>query len=304
MPTPSGADDAGSETSRSELRDRIANLQSRLTRLNETVDARDERIATLQRDLSQLRARLDARNETVASLESMLAERETRIDELETQIDQSTPEPNDTSEFSDEVVRRAREMAHEARHSVVSVNLPNGHGTGWVLDADAGHIVTNAHVVRDTASPEIETFEGETVTGERLGYDEDLAPDVALVQADVDVPALSTGDRSTLDAGTPLVTIGHPAVAGDWVITMGRYDRYEPGIDWLLSTVPTDNGNSGGPLLTLDGSVVALISGTTTMEADVDRTKSDEVYTSMPEPPKLATSNPIETVLDRVDDWD
>ena len=206
------------------------------------------------------------------------------------------------AEFDDDTRERLRETAVEVRESVVHVGFEMGRGTGWVLDAEAGHVVTNAHVVRRSDAFTVETFDGETREAEVVGYVSDLDPDVALLQTDLEgLQQLSTGDSDDLSTDDPLLTVGHPGQTGKWIISAGRYDRYLEQADWHLSNVPTSQGNSGGPLVTLDGEVVGLITGTTAPQ-ESPYSRSDEVFTDLPQV-GLTTAVPIETVAETVERW-
>ena len=210
----------------------------------------------------------------------------------------------DTGEFSSDAFERAEATARDARAGVVTVRGENGSGgTGWVIDADRGHVVTNSHVVAESTSLSIETFAGASGGAARIGYHESLVPDVALLETDADgLAELPVGDESDLEPGDPLVTVGHPGNVGNWIMSIGRYDSYEPGIDWLLSTVPTSRGNSGGPLMTVGGEVVGVVSGTTRESRD-DYSKSDELYAELPSTPSLTTSVPATTAIESLDEW-
>lgn len=239
----------------------------------------------------------------VRELEAIIDQKNARIEELERERGAtSTPQ----SEFSSDVFQQAKSMALDARQAVVKLRGASGTGgTGWVLDADEGYIVTNSHVVVRDSSFEVETFDGETGRATRVGYHQDMTPDVALVQTDLTgLPDLSTGDESTLAEDDPLVTIGHPGRIGDWVMTIGRHSHSPLGMDWLLSTVPTAQGNSGGALLTLEGDVVGVVSGTTTGQGGRgEYSKTDELYAELPEVAEFTTSVPVGTLMDDVDEW-
>ena len=126
---------------------------------------------------------------------------------------------------------------------------------------------------------------------------------MALLRADLpDVPALSLGSVDALDPDQPVVTVGHPARLGEWVISLGRFAGYRESIDWVLSTVPADDGNSGGPLVTLDGAVVACVSGTTRRVSNrLDR--PEKVFTSFPRPDDLTAGASVGTVERWVREW-
>lgn len=238
----------------------------------------------------------------ISELEATVEEKNERIEELEQGDSSTTP----TQEFSDDVFEQAETMARDARHGIVTVRGDGGSsGTGWVLDSDQGHIVTNSHVVADSESFSIETFEGTTETATRIGYHEDLQPDVALLETDLtELQELPVGDESTLSKEDPLVTIGHPGNAGNWIMSIGRHESYERDLDWLLSTVPTSSGNSGGPLLTVDGDAVGVVSGSTTMENGPDEnSKSDELYAELPSSSELTTSSPASRLIESIDEW-
>ena len=214
--------------------------------------------------------------------------------------------PTVSSEFSEETAQRARETGHEVRRAVVKVRQDRGRGqaeaTGWVLDAERGYVVTNSHVVQGGETFAIETFDGETGSAERIGYHRDLQPDVALLETDLGgLPELPTGDSTALETGDPLLTVGHPGSAGEWIITLGRFQMYREGIDWVLSSVPTDRGNSGGPLVTLEGDVVGVVSGTTRESEPLS--KPDEVFTELPEPERSTTASSVEALRASIDEW-
>ncbi|AEH37607.1 S1C family serine protease [Halopiger xanaduensis] len=231
---------------------------------------------------------------------------DTTGDSIDEPTEPDSNRSNTATGFSTDVFERAETTAKAARDAVVIVRGSNGStGTGWVLDAAQGYIVTNSHVVIDGRSFTIETFDGETAGATRVGYHQDMIPDVALVQTDSNgLSGLSTGDESALSDGDPLVTIGHPGRYGDWIMSIGRYEDHPAASEWLLSTVPTSQGNSGGPLLTLEGDVVGVVSGTTTGPDDgKDYSKSDDLYAEFPELEELTTSTPISTLLESVETW-
>lgn len=206
-------------------------------------------------------------------------------------------------EFSQATRERASEVGTAVRDSVVALRDGNTGGTGWVVGE--GDIVTNAHVADGSPTLSVETFDGATGTAERVGYHEDLQPDLALLETDLSVPPLSLGRVEDLSRGDPLVTVGHPGRLGQWIISLGRYLRGLDRIDWLLSTVPTQRGNSGGPLVTLDGDVVGVVSGSTTgpESSRPDFSRNETAYTEFPEIADQTTSVPVDTLEASLSDW-
>lgn len=182
--------------------------------------------------------------------------------------DRSPEPPPETGEFDDETRERAKQVGIETRSAVVVVGsgaeVPGRRtqGTGWLYDD--GVVVTNSHVVGQVDSLTVETFGGETYGASLLGRVGDMNPDVAALEIDGDVPAdpLPRGSRENIGDDQPLVQVGHPGMVGKWAIGLGRFHTYDERFDWLLTTVPSEQGNSGSPLVTLDGTVVGLTSGT------------------------------------------
>lgn len=180
-----------------------------------------------------------------------------------------SPEPSpETGNFDEKTRQRAKQVGVQVREAVVVVghatDVPGrrSQGTGWLYDDRV--VVTNSHVVGQVDSPTVETFGGETREASLLGRVRDMRPDVAALELDGAVGAdpLPRGSRADLADDQPLVQVGHPGMVGRWAIALGRFHTYDERFDWLLSTVPSEQGNSGSPLVTLDGRVVGLTSGT------------------------------------------
>ncbi|HEX6026340.1 MAG TPA: trypsin-like peptidase domain-containing protein [Solirubrobacter sp.] len=152
-----------------------------------------------------------------------------------------------------------------ARESVVSIRAGNSGGTGFVVDAD-GTIVTNAHVVGDESSVEVEFADDETMRATVAGVDP--SSDLAVLKVDANRPlkALQLADSSKVRTGQLAVAIGSPfglsqtATAGI-VSGTGRHIQAPDGfqIDSVIQTdAPINPGNSGGPLLDANGRVIGV----------------------------------------------
>ncbi|MFQ5592920.1 MAG: S1C family serine protease [Anaerolineae bacterium] len=139
-------------------------------------------------------------------------------------------------------------------------------GSGIVLDRD-GHIVTNEHVVRDAASLRVILPDGEETTGKSVGKDE--LTDLAVVEATIGGLTPATfGDSSSLQPGQRViavgsalggfrntVTVGVVSGLGRHVIPQGK----EYALENLIQTdAAINHGNSGGPLLNVQGEVVGV----------------------------------------------
>ena len=152
-----------------------------------------------------------------------------------------------------------------------------GAGTGFVVDAN-GLIATNAHVVAGATDVKVTFDDGSTVDGTVLGTD--TTDDLAVVKVDRSgLHALTLGDSDQLAVGMPVVAIGNAlALPGGPTATSGIVSALDRSIatdngehlDNLIQTDAAMNpGNSGGPLLTLDGAVVGVNSAGATQAQNI-----------------------------------
>jgi|GEM_PF-573691 len=153
--------------------------------------------------------------------------------------------------------------------SVVSVQTGGGIGSGFVYQADengTGYVVTNAHVVGDAEEVVVQLAGDESRTGEVVGRDElsDLAV-VEISETPDAAEALPVAD-GTADPGTAVAALGNP-FGLDETITHGivsGVNRSMPttrgySVPNVVQTdAPISPGNSGGPLVTCDGTVVGV----------------------------------------------
>lgn len=180
-------------------------------------------------------------------------------------IDGTVPdaEPPELGGFSDAELDRARSVGAEVREAVAVIRSEIGNGgTAWFLDD--GRLITNSHVVDGGERFEAWPIDGDSFEPELVGasdYRDNPYHDVAVLETDFS-PAnrLSLGESESVEEGQPLVQVGHPFGIGNWVVSIGRYVERGHG-ETLLTSVPSLSGNSGGPLLTLDGAVVGITTG-------------------------------------------
>jgi S1-C subfamily serine protease len=165
-----------------------------------------------------------------------------------------------------------REVYTRDGRGVVSVDVaatseagPGG-GSGFVVD-EAGHIVTNQHVVEGAEYISVRFADGARREAEVVG--QDPSTDVALIQVDAPREALeplTLGDSSSVGVGEPVIAIGNPLNVGISVTTgivsgLGRPIK-APNNYTINDAVQTDAainpGNSGGPLLDSRGTVIGV----------------------------------------------
>ncbi|MFQ5669344.1 MAG: trypsin-like peptidase domain-containing protein [Acidobacteriota bacterium] len=140
-------------------------------------------------------------------------------------------------------------------------------GTGFIITPD-GYVLTNYHVVEDADVVRVQMNVGGTVYEGRV-VGSDPPTDIALVKIDADQPFayLRLGDSSRLRVGEWVMAIGNPFFYTDSA-TVGivsakgrRLDGLsrDPSLDDYIQTDAAINaGNSGGPLLNLQGEVIGI----------------------------------------------
>ncbi|NRP74243.1 Periplasmic serine endoprotease DegP [Ensifer psoraleae] len=136
-------------------------------------------------------------------------------------------------------------------------------GSGVIIDADEGYILTNHHVVADAGEIAVTLKDRRRFTAELVGSDE--ATDIALLKIDADkLRALPFGDSSALRVGDPVVAIGNPFGLGQTVTSgivsaLGRGGINVEGYEDFIQTDASINpGNSGGALVTAAGLLVGI----------------------------------------------
>jgi len=164
------------------------------------------------------------------------------------------------------------EIFEKAEPGVVRVNVQRteenggGVGSGFVFDKK-GHIITNAHVVKDAKKVVITFLDGRSYNAEIIGIDE--YTDIAVVKVNTDLSSLepvSLGDSSSLKVGEPIAAIGNPfglsgSMTSGIVSQLGRLlptDNQYSIPDVIQTDAAINPGNSGGPLLNMMGGVIGI----------------------------------------------
>ncbi|MEL6151403.1 MAG: trypsin-like peptidase domain-containing protein [Chloroflexota bacterium] len=150
-----------------------------------------------------------------------------------------------------------------------------GNGSGFIFDEE-GHIVTNAHVIKDADAINVSFNDGLVAEAEVVGFD--TYSDIAVIRVlDVDPDRLvpiPVADSDTVQVGQRAIVIGNPFGLASSMTTgiVSAKGRQLPSAELIdLNAVPgfqnpsiiqvdadINPGNSGGPLLNSNGEVVGV----------------------------------------------
>jgi regulator of sirC expression with transglutaminase-like and TPR domain/S1-C subfamily serine protease len=161
--------------------------------------------------------------------------------------------------------RTVEELAKAARPAVVVIRVTgrdgkkNALGTGFVVSAD-GLVATNLHVLGEARPIEVQTADGKRhpVTAVHAS---DRSLDLALLRITTrGLPALELGDSDTLRDGQAVVALGHPRGLQHSVVSGVVSGRPKvEGRPMIQLAMPIEQGNSGGPVLDLQGRVRGIV---------------------------------------------
>lgn len=156
-------------------------------------------------------------------------------------------------------------VAKNARDSVVVVTVSGrdgkqeGLGTGFVVSED-GLIATNLHVIGDARPISVQFADGKKFDVTEIHATE-KSMDLAIVRIKADgLKALELGDSEQLKAGQSVVAVGNPLGFRHSVVSGVISEKREvDGKPMLQIAMPIERGNSGGPVLDLEGRVQGII---------------------------------------------
>jgi len=137
-----------------------------------------------------------------------------------------------------------------------------GGGSGFIIDSD-GLVITNHHVIEGADEILVRLVDRREFEAELIGSDPET--DIALLRIPADdLPTLEFGDSSSVRPGEWVIAIGSPfqfeqSVTAGIVSATGRtQSAQQQYVPFIQSDVAINRGNSGGPLIRTDGSVVGI----------------------------------------------
>ena len=145
-----------------------------------------------------------------------------------------------------------------------------GSGSGFIIDAQKGYIVTNNHVIDGAEQVTVSLADGRILDAKLVGGDS--RTDLAVLQiadpAEIkDLTQVQLGDSSQLQVGEPVVAIGNPggeefarSVTDGIVSALNRFLSMEgeSSFNLIQTNAGINPGNSGGPLVNYQGQVIGI----------------------------------------------
>lgn len=204
---------------------------------------------------------------TPEKLSASFADVATRVESAVVSIDAKTlptsPARADMSMSPDEVMG----LFNGQRRPMYSV------GSGFLVDAK-GHIITNFHVVDGAVSISVRLLNGKEFQARLIGSDEETDIAVLKIETRENLPFIRFGNSDNARVGDWVLALGSP-FGLDRTVTAGiisQVKRETPYASAFQKFIQTDaainKGNSGGPLVNLDGDVIGVNSQIATSTGD------------------------------------
>ncbi|WP_378950136.1 DegQ family serine endoprotease [Mesorhizobium sp. ANAO-SY3R2] len=168
------------------------------------------------------------------------------------------PEGSPFQDFFDDFFKNRQGQDNGAAQKVQSL------GSGFVVDAEQGFVVTNNHVIADADEIVVNFSDGSKLKATLVGTD--TKTDIAVLKIDPKgkkLTAVKFGDSNKMRIGDWVMAIGNPFGLGGTVtvgivsarnrdINSGPYD------DFIQTDAAINRGNSGGPLFNMEGEVIGI----------------------------------------------
>ena len=176
-------------------------------------------------------------------------------------VAKGTPAPGDSDDIMDFF---RRQLPQRPVYAV---------GSGFIVDK-SGYILTNQHVIDDAARITVKLDSGEEFTARVVGADDETDLAVLKIDAGRDLPFLKFGDSDKAEVGDWVLAIGSPfglakTVTAGIISQTHRETPYATAFQRFIQTDAAINrGNSGGPLVNMDGDVIGINSQIATSTGD------------------------------------
>lgn len=180
----------------------------------------------------------------------------------------SPASPRTSFNFLADVVEKTQKsvvyIEINARHPFTGKQIPISNGSGFIVKED-GLILTNAHVVNHFGQVVVKLYNGKEYPG--IVEDIDTESDLATVRIQAtNLPELPLGCSSNLRPGEFVIAMGNPLTLSHTitagVVSSANRQGEELGLhkksDYIQTDAAINVGNSGGPLVNLDGEAIGI----------------------------------------------
>ncbi|OHA16050.1 MAG: hypothetical protein A3G52_00505 [Candidatus Taylorbacteria bacterium RIFCSPLOWO2_12_FULL_43_20] len=215
------------------------------------------------RQVIELKGEIEQLRQEVADLRAKEEERKNGAEESNKQ-----PTPTQTSK-SVEVREQApkiytatlsnSQIIKKIKPAVVYIESDAGTGSGMIISSD-GFVLTNAHVVQNSATAQITLSNGGIYLASVVGRDENVDLAVLKVNAQ-NLAKVEFGDSNGTEQGDEVFTLGYPfGIKGDVSFKEGTISRkiVDGTNTYLETSAEIHPGNSGGPLVDAAGNVIGV----------------------------------------------
>jgi serine protease Do len=162
-----------------------------------------------------------------------------------------------------------RDLRRYREYSEPQTEIVRGSGSGAIIDAKNGYVLTAAHVIQDVDAAVVHLPDGRDF--EVIDFLYDSQTDVGLVQIDFgdeELPSISLGDSDEVKVGDWVLAMGSPlgkALANSVSAGIVSGKERKSGIlgtlgieDFIQTDAVINRGNSGGPLVNMDGEIIGI----------------------------------------------
>ena len=166
------------------------------------------------------------------------------------------------------------EVVEWAKNGVVRIIADYSGGSGFIFArvGETAFVATNEHVIEGARSIDVIVNDVSTYKAALLGFNSDKDVAVLAICCDAGFRVLDWGPGAAPAISTQIVAIGYPRAAEASVVsTTGEIAGEDPITQRhrvIAHTAPLNPGNSGGPLLSMDGKVLGLNVGSSTFQQE------------------------------------
>ncbi|UCG54317.1 MAG: trypsin-like peptidase domain-containing protein [Dehalococcoidia bacterium] len=249
----------------SDARGEISSLEGNLSGIEGGISTIEEDLSNLAGNFSNIEDSLSGIAGNVSNLETNISTLEGNLSNLEVVIATLEADFSGLKPFDRAVI----DVVAMVEPSVVKivVDLGGGNyasGSGVIISND-GWVLTNEHVLEGAYSIEITLMDGSRFYGESTWWSS-MFYDLGLTRIDsnrTDFPAATLGSSNDVTVGEAVIAIGYPLsfdLPGRATVTTGIVSavRTMSGEDFIQIDASVNHGNSGGPLVNLEGEVIGI----------------------------------------------